>query len=400
MKKRGEKAVSGTVRVADRQGRFMRSPEPGSVLVVDLPDMDYQSGTLLAALRPKAVLNASVGATGRGLGTGSAVLVAAGVAVVDDLGSDVMDLRDGDEVTVTGPHVARKDELIASGRVFVVNEDVYGDGVVPVQERLAQRIEAQALAAARDFEAEADLILDGVGLPPSRVKMDGRLVLLATPDTDFSGVAKRVKQFVRDNNPVIVAAGKGAEAVYAIGLRPAVIVSDPRDLNMKELGRTRQVLVPAAAEEVPARDLLKRHSIAFDAVNSALNPSDIALLFAAENGASAIIDCSAEKTLEQYFDDGGVQVTGSTVVAAKLSGRVVPLRAMLAVYRPQISAWWLALLFVAALLAAASAFFLTPMGQELLSASSLGDDAPAAAGHVRGGPVADDVSALSPTQIF
>lgn len=390
----------------------MRSPEPGSILIVDLPDMDYQSGTLLATYKPRAVLNASSGATGRGLGTGSAVLIDAGVIVVDDMGSDVMELRDGDSITLTGPHAARKDTLIASGRVFVVNEDVYADGVTPAKERLSQRIEAQALAAARDFEAEADLILNGVGLPPSRVNMDGRLVLVATPTTDFSGVAKRVKQFVGDNNPVIIAAGKGADALYSIGLRPAVIVSDPRDLNLKKLGRTRQVLVPAAAEEIPARDLLKRHSIAFDAVRSALTTTDIALLFAASNGAKAIIDCSAPKTLEQYFDDGGVQVTGSTVVAAKLSGRVVPLSAMLAAYRPRISSWWLALLFVAALVAAASAFFLTPMGQGLLFGAPLGQEAPieavsATVDLVPGGadptPVnwpRGDADPTSPTQIF
>lgn len=334
--------------------------------MVDLPDMDYQSGTLLANYRPSLVLNASSGASGRGIGTGSAVLVQAGVKVVDDLGPDVLELRDGDNVTVTAGHVARKDQLIASGRVFVVNEDVYADdSLPPLKERLGQRIQAQALAGSADFAVEADLILQGVGLPESRVDLRGRTVLLATPDTDFSDVARAVKQFVGDNHPVIIAAGTGAQALYEIGLQPSVIVSDPRDLNLKKLRKTRQVLVPSAAEEIPARDLLKRHSIAFDAVESSLSVTDIALLFAANGGADAIIDCSAPRTLEQYFDASGVQVSGSTVVSAKLAGKVVPLAALLAVYRPRISAWWIVALFVAALAVGAAAFFFTPVGQDV-----------------------------------
>lgn len=366
MKNLDDNPYSGQVRVADRAGRFMRAPEVGAILVVDLPDMDYQSGTLLANYRPALVLNASSGASGRGIGTGSAVLVQAGVKVVDDLGPDVLELRDGDSVTVTAGHVARRDQLIASGRIFTVNEDVYAeDALPPLKDRLGQRIQAQALAGSADFGVEADLILDGVGLPESRVNLQGRAVLLATPNTNFSHNAKAVKQFVGDNNPVIIAAGIGAQALYEIGLQPSVIVSDPRDLNLKKLRKTRQVLVPSAAQEIPARDLLKRHSIAFDAVESSLSVTDIALLFAANSGATAIIDCSSPRTLEQYFDASGVQVSGSTVVAAKLSGRVVPLEALLAVYRPRISVWWIVALFVAALAVGVAAFLFTPVGQDV-----------------------------------
>lgn len=366
MKDLGDSPLSGTVRVADRQGRFMRAPEPHAILVVDLPDMDYQTGTLLANYRPALVLNASSGATGRGLGTGSAVLVEAGIKVVDDLGPDVLELRDGDAATVTRGHVSRRDQLIASGRVFVVNEDVYADTTVPpLKERLAQRIQAQALAGAADFGVEGDLILDGVGLPQSLVKIAGRTVLLATPDTNFTGIAKTIKQFVGDTNPVIIAAGTGAQALYAIGLQPSVIVSDPRDLDLKRLKKTRQVLVPSAAQEIPARDLLKRHSIAFEAVESSLSVTDIALLFAANSGAAAIIDCSPQQTLEQHFDASGVHATGSMVVAAKLEGRVVSLAALLAVYRPRISTWWLFALFVAALAVMVAAIWFTPVGQDL-----------------------------------
>ncbi len=363
--------------MSDRTGRFLRKPEPGSILVVDLADLDFDTGNLLAAYAPRAVLNASPIATGRGLATGATVLLESGTLVVDDLGGDVLGLRDGDEVQITGGNVSRKGTLIASGRVYEGRQETpEGDPLPSVDLRLRRRVEAQALSAARDFEEESSLILHGGGLPAPRVDFAGRIALVVTPSADLKPQVKRLKQFIGDHQPLIIGAGTGVAELQSVGLQPVVVVADPRDLDLKQLKRTRQVLVPSAGEEIPARDLLKRHSIAFDAVESNLSVTDLALLFADAAGASVIIDCSRPESLAEFFDAPGTQVIGSQMVAAKLNAKLVSLQATLAVYRPRVSGWWLALLFVAAVLAGAAAFFFTPLGDSLLGAYEPGTDSP------------------------
>ena len=363
-------SFSARAQVADRHGRFLQAPPPGTILIVDAPDLDFEAAHTLLSYNPRAVLNAAKGSTGRALATGTAALLDRGVTVIDDLGNDILDVRDGAVLDITDADVSTKEGLLASGRRVSTrdaNEDATG-----VQERLVSKVGAYALSASRDFASEQPLIVDGVGLPSSRVKMEGRIVLIATPTSDLTAQKTPLRQFVGDHNPVIIAVGTGANALAQVGLKPTVLVGDPRDVEARLLKKVRQVVVPSTDEVVPAREMLKRHSVDFDAVLTGLSGTDVAMLFAASNGAAAVVDCSAPRTLTQFIDRSGLETTGSVLVAAQLRDRLLSLDALLTVYRPRLSGWWLALLLVAALAAAVAAFLFTPLGSGLFGVAGAG----------------------------
>ncbi len=370
MKKTDSSPVSATAAVADRQGRFTRPPARGSILIIDAPDLDFESAHVLAAYRPRIVLNAAKSSTGRALGMGGSVLLGVGIPLIDDLGSDLLDIRDGETVTVQGEDVFTGDMLVASGRrVTQQNVAVEDD---EARERLVSRVEAYALSSARDFGSEQALIVDGAGLPTPRVKMRGRIVLVATPTSNLVPVKKELYQFIGDHHPVIIAAGSGAAALTAVGLKPTVMVGDPRDTDPSALRKVRQVLVPTRGEEVPARGLLKRHSIDFDAVPTGLSATDVALLFAAQSGAAVVVDCSSSRSLAQFFDQSGLHTTGDIMVTTKLRNRLISLDALLVSYRPRLSGWWLGLLLLVAVAALAAALLVTPWGAGLIGLSTAG----------------------------
>ena len=82
--------ISGTALVADRDGHFRETAKPGSVLVIDLPDLQFDLAQSLASAAPTVVLNASPSRTGRNPATGTEVLLAAGIKVIDNLGPEVL----------------------------------------------------------------------------------------------------------------------------------------------------------------------------------------------------------------------------------------------------------------------------------------------------------------------
>lgn len=370
MKKGANDLITATAAVADRQGHFVRPPKEGAIVVINVPDLDYDLATSLAANRPAAVLNGGKGATRRGLGVGTGTLVEAGIAVVDDLGPDVMDIRDGQEITValkTG-EVIRGGILVASGRT-VTAKDVETEER-GAREHLGARIQAQALGAAQVFENESDLLLDGVGLPQPRVGLSGRVALVVPPSADLSARRKAIRRFVGDYNPVVIGVGAGASALAQAGLRPRVLVGDPRDFDAGQMRRVRQVIVTADDGEVVGQDRLKRHSVAFDRVQTRLSDTDVAVLFAGAAGASTIVDCTVETRLEQAFDGNSVGSAGSSLVMTRLRGRLVSLQAALTLYRPRLSGWWVAALALAAILAAIGAFLFTPWGGGVIGLSA------------------------------
>ena len=65
------------------------------------------------AAAPSAVLNAAKSTTGRYPNMGPSIIVDAGITLIDDLGSAIMNLKEGSTVTVEGNAVYQKGELIA-----------------------------------------------------------------------------------------------------------------------------------------------------------------------------------------------------------------------------------------------------------------------------------------------
>lgn len=359
MKKRQPQLVSGTIQIADHQGRFPRAPEPGGVLVVDLHSLDDDYAHTLAAWSPVAVLNVAEYSSL----FGGKTLLDAGVVLLDDLGGDVLELREGDavEIAPTTGEVIRGSELVASGRTIFA--DALEKFAVQNRQTLPDRVQARALVAARDFTREQNLILDGDGLPPSSVKLEGRVVLISTPTSDLESRRHQVRTFVGDYNPVIIAVGTGVDALRAVGLTPQIVVGDPRDMDLERLRKVRQVLVPTVEDVHPADELMKRHSIAFTPVATSLSAVDVALLFAGFRGASTIVDCSSSTGLADSLDGSGL---GNLLTRAQLEDRLVTLDAALALYRPRLSIWWVLALALVVVLALATALLFTPWGTSVV----------------------------------
>lgn len=90
----------GVVRVDARTKKLTKRLQPGQIAVIDHTDLDRVAAEALVECAPAAVLNASPSVSGRYPNLGPGILLEAGIPLVDDLGPDVMRLREGQEVVV------------------------------------------------------------------------------------------------------------------------------------------------------------------------------------------------------------------------------------------------------------------------------------------------------------
>ena len=95
----------GRVRVDDRPKHLATRLERGEIAVINVADLDRDSAAALVEAAPTAVLNAQPSLTGRVAALGPRLILDAGITLVDDLGQDIMSLREGQDVTVTGGKV-------------------------------------------------------------------------------------------------------------------------------------------------------------------------------------------------------------------------------------------------------------------------------------------------------
>src|SRR5699024_12665342 len=85
--------ISGVARVSRRTRELLRRVSAGDIVVLDNVDLDRATADSLVRSEVAGVVNASPSISGRYPNLGPEILVGAGIAVVDNVGSGV--LRDG-----------------------------------------------------------------------------------------------------------------------------------------------------------------------------------------------------------------------------------------------------------------------------------------------------------------
>src|SRR5690625_3293240 len=109
--------IEAPVRVDPRTKNLVTRLQPGDIAVIDHLDIDRVAAESLVARRPAAVLNAARSTSGRYPNLGPEIIVAAGIPLVDDLGPDVMGLREGRKVRLDEGRVFSGSSLVAEGTV-------------------------------------------------------------------------------------------------------------------------------------------------------------------------------------------------------------------------------------------------------------------------------------------
>src|SRR4051812_49289602 len=168
--------VAGPARVDPRTKGLTKRLRPGDIAVIDHLDLDRVSAEALVACQPAAVLNAARSTSGRYPNLGPEILVAAGVPLVDDLGTDVMAITEGHRLRVVGASVYDGEALVSEG----VEQTAVTVAAAMEEARAGLSVQLESFAAnTMDYlRRERDLLLDGVGVPDISTPIEGRQVLI------------------------------------------------------------------------------------------------------------------------------------------------------------------------------------------------------------------------------
>src|SRR5688572_19379887 len=108
--------VTGVARLDRRTKDLTKRLKPGDIAIIDHVDIDRVSADALVGCRVAAVVNAAQSTSGRYPNLGPEILLAGGVPLVDDVGTDIFAaVREGDVVRVDGGTVYLDDRVVAKG---------------------------------------------------------------------------------------------------------------------------------------------------------------------------------------------------------------------------------------------------------------------------------------------
>ncbi len=365
MSSQSQVLLEGPAYLVGRDGQVPKRLARGSVLVIDVADVDRAFASYLLGFEPAAVLNAGSSFTGRKPTFGAQVIIDAGVPLIDDCGPDLLEVREDDIVTVRGPEVYRQDTLVAAGKVLG-REDVRLQGEAGLA-RSATALTAYAVASAGLFTAEEPLITQGLGIPNLQGLFKNKAAVLVAGALD-SQDEKAVRSLLSTRNAVLVAVGaQGFHACQSLRRHPTLVIGDPGGAATKAaLTSSELVLLERPDGRAAGEILISGLDLPHHRLRTGLSELDAALLTAYHCGTTAIVMAGTKTDVASLLDAGGDALNGHLLILGEVEELLVGLSAWRSLQVPTVPAWLLLLLLVASIVAVVAAVLLTPWGSQFM----------------------------------
>jgi uncharacterized membrane-anchored protein len=356
--------VCGTARLDHRTKSLVKRLHPGDVAIIDHVDLDRVAAEALVTAQVGAVVNAAPSISGRYPNLGPEILMAAGIPLLDNVGGDVFaQVREGDAVRVLDDAVYAADgRVLAKGTAQTT--ELLESQMAEARAGLAVQLEAFASNTMEYLRRERDLLLDGVGVPDIRTRLEGRHALVVVRGYDYRQDLATLRHYIREFRPVLVAVDGGADALLEEGLKPDLIVGDMDSVSDDALRCGAEIVVHAYRDgHAPGLARVQELGIEPVVFPAAGTSEDVALLLADDKGASLIVAVGTHATLVEFLDKGRSGMASTFLTRLRVGGKLVDAKGVSRLYRRGVPSHTLALLVIATLITFAVALTVTPGGE-------------------------------------
>lgn len=355
--------LGGPARVDSRTKNLTKRLSAGDVAIIDHEDLDRVSAEALVACEPVAVLNAASSTSGRYPNMGPGILIEADIPLIDDLGSQIMDVREGNWLTIEeSGSVMRDSDLIAEGRWQT--EELNEQNMEEARSGISVQLSAFAHNTMSYLEREQDLILNYVGVPDVRTQFEGRQTLIVVRGYHYKSDLQSLRAYIRDYRPVLVGVDGGADAMLELGLRPEIIVGDMDSVSDEALTCGAEIIVHAYRDgRAPGVQRVADLGVPYLIFPMTGTSEDVAMLLAHSKGTDLIVAVGTHSSLIEFLDKGREGMASTFLTRLKVGGRLIDAKGASQLYRSRISTWQLLALVVAGVLAMSAAIATTDVGQ-------------------------------------
>ncbi len=347
--------VIGVARVDSRTKDLVKRLRPGDIAVIDHLDLDKTSAEALLGAGVAGVVNASPSTSGRFPNLGPGIVVASGVPLLDAAGAEVVrSVEDGELVRLDGDTLFRGSQIIATG--CPLTPGTVEQAMTHARDGLAVHLEAFAGNTIEHLRRERELLLEGVGVPDIRTRLEGRQVLVVVAGYDHDADLASLRDYLRERTPVLVGVDGGADALLRRGYRPDLIVGDADAVSDAALTCGAEVVVHAFRDgRAPGLARVEESGVSYVVFATSGTSEDVALLLADDKGAELIVVAGMHATLVECLDKGRTGMASTFLTRLRVGGKLVDASAVAQLHRPRVAVWplyALVMLLLAALVTA------------------------------------------------
>ena len=278
-------------------------------------------------------------------------------------------MRDGE--------VAREGEVLCSGEVLDLAR-VRAETEARRRE-VGEALERFAHNTIEHMREERELLAGKIEMPRFATDFRDRSALVVVRGVGHQRDLRALRPFIRDMRPVLIAVDGGAEALLEAGLRPDMIVGDMDSAGEAALrsssggrglsGRRGSAAASGGTELVvhaypdgraPGRERLEALGLPFKLVPAPGTSQDVAMLIAAEKGASLIVSVGSQFNLVEFLDRNRKGMSSTFLTRLRIGEILVDAKGVSRLYHPRPGLTPLLVVIAAGLIAMIAVVWLTP----------------------------------------
>jgi len=357
--------TSGTLRAGRPTRSLLPRLRTGDIAVIDHVDLDRPTAQRMLDAGVVAVVNAQPMSSGRFPNLGPQLLAEAGVVLVDSVGdAGFATLADGRAARVDGGIVYDGEQRLTSGRV--VDQDQVQLEMAQAREGMATQLQTLTHTSTELIRREQGVLLHGIDLPVLDTRLQDRAVLVVASGAETASQLRRMRTYLREQRPTVVATASAVATVRAAGLRAdVIIVGADEDLpDAKSLRAAKDVVLCGLTTSHD--DSLARLGSAPHRVPTSLGSRDIALVIAQAGAPRVLIAAGMGMDLADLLDRDRGGAAGAFLSRLAVGPQVVDAGAVPSLYSGKVRGWHILLALIICVVVVAAAIATTDIGQDWL----------------------------------
>jgi uncharacterized membrane-anchored protein len=319
--------VQGTLRADRRTKNLIKRLRPGDVALIHHADLDAMAARSLADHKVGAVVNAAMSISGRYPNQGPALLVAAGIPLIDDMGDGFFAMasgRDGTTVEIEGDAIRMADGTTVRGTLM--SSETVREQMDAARANLSAELDAFTRNTLSYLAEEKALLLDPVDLPQLRTHIHDRHTLVVVRGEGYREDLRTIQEYLHDVRPAVIGVDGGADALIEAGVRPDIILGDMDSVSDEALRCGAELIVHGYARgnrDAPGMQRLRDLGLAASAFHVPGTSEDAALLLADGFGASVIVAVGTHFSLVDFLDKGRGGMASTFLVRLRIGSKLV-----------------------------------------------------------------------------